>query len=199
MATKAAACTSSSTMPMEGISSGGSSAIGARLVPTKKPSNPSTMQSPVISMAESGSSGVTRASASRNGRSRGSPSPSPISSSSGPRTRSPREQDGGAREEQQHRGDAEEEIEPDQGGAIALRPVGPVGETERAQQRGRGRDQELDPVGHGFPYQSRDEVGSHRGVSRRTPAAASREYTSDGLSAMGRSRLVGSGGVGKAR
>ena len=91
-----------------------------------------------------------------------------------------REQDGRAGEEQQHRGDAEEEIEPDQGGAICLGPVGPVGETERAQQRGRSRDQELDPVGHGFPYQSRNEVGSHRGVSRRTPAAASREYTSDG-------------------
>ena len=78
------------------------------------------------------------------------------------------EQDGGAREEEQHRGDAEEEIEPDQGGPIALGTVGPVGETERAQQHGRGRDQELDPVGHGFPYQSSDEVESHRGVSRRT-------------------------------
>src|SRR5829696_3572547 len=137
MVTRKAACSSSSTMPTDGISSGGSSAIGARLLPTKRPSKPSTMLRPVISMAESGSSGVTRARASRNGRRRGS-----------------------------------------------LSPIGPVGETERAQQCGRGRDQELDPVGHGFPYQSSDEVGSHRGVSRRTPAAASREYTSDGLLAL---------------
>ena len=87
---RSAACTSSSRMPTEGISSsGGSPAIGARLLPTKSPSNPSTTQSPVMSMADSGSSGVTRASASRNGRSRGSPSPIPTSSSSGPSTRSP--------------------------------------------------------------------------------------------------------------
>ncbi len=142
------------------------------------------MQSPVMSMAESGSSGVTRASACAEWPQQGEPEPEPDQQQQWAKNAIALEQDGDARQEEQHRGDAEEEIEPDQGGAIALGPVGPVGETERAQQHGRGRDQELDPVGHGFPYQSSDEVGSHRGVSRRTPAAASREYTSDGLSAL---------------
>ena len=77
-------------MSTDGITSGGSSAIGARLVPTKKPSRPSTIQSPVMSMADAGSSGVTRARRPPPMVAAGGGEPSPTSSSSGPSTRSPR-------------------------------------------------------------------------------------------------------------
>ena len=151
------------------------------------------VQSPVISMAESGSSGVTRASACGMAAA-GEPESEPDQQQQWAENAIALEQDGDAREEQR-RGDAEEEIEPDQGGAIALGPVGPVGETERAQQCGRGRDQELDPVGHGFPYQSSDEVGStaaSRGAPRRgvTGVYVRRASGQTGQSDSGRERVV---------
>ena len=125
-------------MPTDGISSGGSSAIGARLVPTKKPSKPSTMQSPVMSMAESGSSGRDPRQRLAEWPQQGQAEPEPDQQQQRAENAIALDQDGHAREEQEHRGDAEEEIEPDQRGAVRSGP-GTPSRRDRARPAARSR------------------------------------------------------------
>ena len=100
-------------MPTEGInaSSGGVPAMGARLLPTKSPSNPNTTQSPVMSMADAGSSGVTRARADADGPQQRQPEPDPDQQQQRAEHPIALRQHGEAGQHQEHRGNAEEEVQ----------------------------------------------------------------------------------------
>ena len=82
----------SSATPTEPMTSaeGGSPWNWTTLRRGKRPRKPNTRQSPAMSIGEAGSSGVTLASSSRNGRGSGKPKPSPTKRRSGARVVSPR-------------------------------------------------------------------------------------------------------------